>query len=67
MDKESRMTQFVTELVVRSNPPVPAKFARAIAVQRWMSHADQPPDKVARIWFEARRSSIGMTSDPPAD
>ncbi len=67
MDKESWIAQFVTELVVRSNPPVPAKFARAVAAQRWMTHADQPPDKVARIWFEARRSSIGMPSDPPAD
>ncbi len=67
MDKESWVAQFVTELVVRSSPPVPAKFARAIAMQRWVTHADQKPDEVARVWFEARRSSTDPPPDPPVE
>lgn len=42
MDNDSWVEQFVTELVVRSSPPVPTKFARAIAMQHWVTHSDQP-------------------------
>lgn len=59
MEKESWVAMFVAELSLLSMPPVPAKFAHAIALQRWLTHADQAPDEVGRVWFEARRSSIG--------
>jgi hypothetical protein len=33
------VTQFITELVVRTNPPVPAKFAKTVAMHQWLRTA----------------------------
>ncbi len=55
LDRDSWVAQFVTELVVRSSPAVPAKFARVVAFQWWLTHRNQDPGKVARNWRDGRR------------
>lgn len=64
MNKADWVAQFVTELVFRSTPPVPSKFAHLIAAQRWLTHADQDPYEVARIWFAARQLPSGEPPEP---
>jgi hypothetical protein len=54
VDKADWVAQFITELVVRAKPPVPAKFAKTVAMHQWLEHGTRVPDTVARQWLKAR-------------
>jgi hypothetical protein len=46
VNKADWVAQFITELVVRTKPPMPSKFAKTVAMHKWAAHGDREPAEV---------------------
>jgi hypothetical protein len=57
MNRDKWCVEFVNELIVNAQPPVPIKVARAIAQTEQLTHPEVDPHTAARDWMETRHTA----------